>query len=164
MEKLTLTIDSREQRPLDFSFETSTFNVVTEGMPVGDYWASLPDGQEIPLVFERKTLQDLFGTLTTGMKRFKRELERAKEHGVQMVLIIEGSMRDVAKGVPYSTVDGSQILKTVFSLWVRHDLIPVFCNDRMEMARFITETFCAVARCHNSPKKVKEDERKDTAP
>ena len=157
MQKMTLKVDSREQLPLDFSFDTSTFNVITEGMPVGDYWAQLEDGTEIPLVFERKGISDLYGTLTKGMPRFKRELERAKEAGIQMVLIIEGSMRDVAKGIPHSQVDGSQILKTIFSLWIRHDLIPVFCNDRAEMARFITESFSAV---HRSFEKDRKEEAK----
>jgi len=62
-----LTIDSREQKPLEFR-EIVFDKIEVRRVPVGDYWASLDD-KEIPLCFERKPRGDLFGTMTSGHKR-----------------------------------------------------------------------------------------------
>lgn len=149
--KLTLKIDTREQKPLDFS-ETELFTVVKEGLPVGDYWCAWPDGKEMPICFERKSIPDLFGTLTGGIKRFKRELGRAVEFKLAVILIVEGTLSEVLAGIPHSTVKGESILKTVMTLWVKYDLIPVFCPNRSEMKRYILETFEAINRNYSPTK------------
>ena len=103
--RLRLIVDTREQKPLEFEEGDVFDEVVREGVPVADYWAEL-DGIQLPLVFERKAMGDLFGTMTKGYQRFKREIERGKEHKLQIVLLIEGSMRDVAKGYKHSKFEG----------------------------------------------------------
>lgn len=141
---LKLKIDSREQQPL--SFRKGVFGeIVTEGLPFGDYWAE-QNGKEFPVVFERKSVPDLFGTLGKGHKRFKREIERAKDADCKLILIVEASMKDVFEGVKYSSIPGSQILATVFTMYVRYDLTPIFCVGRREAARYIEETFSALGR------------------
>lgn len=141
---MRLKIDTREQLPLEFN--DGIFNeIVREGLPVGDYWLEL-DGKEVPLAFERKGLGDLFGTMTQGYDRFKREMERAKEFGLSLILLIEGSMRQVGKGYQHSQFDGNSMLKKLAMLRVRYDLEYHFFNDRREMARYIEEIFSAVAR------------------
>jgi len=146
---LRLKVDSREQRPLQFKKEVFRGGIISEGLPFGDYWVDLMvDKQwlEIPIVFERKALGDLFGTMTQGYERFKEEMAKAALVQVQLILIIEGSMRDVYKGFKHSQYKGESMIKKLFMLWVRYDLFPVFCNDRREMSRFIEETFSAVER------------------
>ena len=122
--------------------------VVIDGLYAGDYALKL-DGVEVPLWFERKSLGDCFGTLTSGNERFKKELARAKENNITLVLLIEGTMEDVFKGNKHSTVSGDTILKTIFTFWVKHDLYPVFCPNRRSMARFIEETYSSLARNWN---------------
>jgi len=149
---LVLKIDSREQLPLEFKdgvFE----EVKVEGLPVGDYWAEV-DGFEVPLCFERKSLGDLFGTMTKGYKRFKKMVARAHEMGCKVVLVIEGSMKDVFKGYEHSQFDGESMLKKLAMLYVRYDLEYHFFNDRREMARFIEDVFGAVARNYKVKDKV----------
>jgi ERCC4-type nuclease len=142
--RLVLKVDSREQEPL--KFKDGVFDeIVVEGLPVGDYWAEL-DGKELPLCFERKALGDLFGTMTAGYRRFKKELSRAKEFGLRIVLVIEGSMREVEAGYRYSQFPGRAMLKKLAMLYVRYDLEYHFFNDRREMARFIEEVFDACRR------------------
>jgi len=141
---LRLTIDSREQLPLEFR-SNSFDEIITDGLPFGDYWAEL-HGVAIPIAFERKSLADLFGTMTHGYERFKHEMKRAKENNFKLVLLIEESMRTVAKGYEYSKYDGNSMLKKLAMLYVRHDLEYHYFNDRREMARFIEETFNAVKR------------------
>lgn len=144
MAKLVLKIDSREQLPLEFRpgiFE----EIHTEGLPVGDYWAEL-EGVEIPMAFERKAKGDLFGTMTQGYERFKREMDRAKEANLSLVLLIEGSMADIAQGYEHSQYSGESMLKKLAMLRVRYDLEYHFFNSRREMARYIEEIFDAVRR------------------
>ena len=132
--------------PLDFSVGGSVSEVITTGLPIGDYWATWEDGTEMPIAIERKSLIDLAGTLTSGYSRFKREIMRAVENKIKLVLIVEGSISEVLTGSKYSEVEGKSILKTMFTLWLKYDVVPVFVNDREEMKRFILETFESCGR------------------
>jgi len=140
--------DSREQAPL--SFNKDKFDVVTECVPFGDYWCEIPTTEgtytQVPIAFERKGLGDLFGTMGKGYDRFKRELERAKEAKYHLILIIEGSIRDVHKGYEHSSIKGESMLKKLAMLRVRYDLEVLFFEDRRSMARWIEEVFDAVHR------------------
>lgn len=143
---MIVTIDSREQRPLDFEVGGSVSRVVVDGLPFGDYWCAYENGKEMPICFERKTISDAVGTLTNGMERFKKELQRAKENNFKMVFIVEGTLSEMLVGSPHSQVEGKTIVKTMFTLWVKYDLTPVFCPNRSEMKRFMLETWEAVGR------------------
>ena len=143
---MIITIDSREQNPLNFTVGGSVSRVDISGVPFGDYWCSYESGEEMPICFERKSISDLFGTLTSGHERFRRELQKAKDNGFKIILIVEGSISDVLAGASHSTVEGKTILKTMFTMWLKYDLVPVFCNNRAEMKRFILETFEGVGR------------------
>lgn len=146
---MKLLIDSREQRPL--TFKDGVFSSIGfEGLPFGDYWAEI-DGKQIPLAFERKSKEDLFGTLGSGMTRFKNEISRAKENNFTLILVIECSMKEVFDGTRYSTIKGESILKRLASLRVRYDLEYHFFNDRRESARFIEDIFEAVGRNWKRP-------------
>jgi len=136
--------DSREQRPLEF--KPGVFDeIVVEGLPYADYWAEI-DGKQIPLCFERKGFGDLYGTMTAGYPRFKRELELAKENKFSIILLIEGSMREVAGGYHHSKFTGDSMLKKLAMLYVRYGLEYHFFNCRREMSRHIEEVFSAVHR------------------
>ena len=88
---MVIVIDSREQVPLDFTVGGSVSRVETRGVPFGDYWCEFEGGQEMPICWERKSIPDLFGTLTSGMERFKREIARANENNFKMIIAIEGT-------------------------------------------------------------------------
>lgn len=148
---LSLIVDTREQLELEFAVGRVFDEIRHEKLDVGDYGAEI-DGKRLPLVFDRKAIGDLYGTLTHGNARFHREIERAKKTGTLLVLLIEGSLKDVQCGYAYSMVSGDTILKTAFSLWVRHDVVPVFCNDRDECRRFVEETFASFERCWEKEK------------
>ena len=143
---MKIKVDSREQEPLPFVVGGNVSNVSTIGLPFGDYWCELEDGTEIPIVFERKSIQDLYGTLTSGHDRFKRELERAKRVDCQLFLIIEGSLTQVLKGTPYSQVNPDTLTKSVFTFKVKYELQPIFCTSRAEMMRYMIETWEAFGR------------------
>jgi ERCC4-type nuclease len=148
--ELTLIVDSREQLPL--SFPSSTFSVERAGLNVGDYQCRWGE-KMIPIAFERKSLGDLFGTMTNGYERFRKEMERAKDQKIELILLIEKSMREVAKGYEHSRFSGDSMLMKLATLHVKYGLSYHFFNDRFEMTRFITETFKAVNRHYQKEEK-----------
>jgi len=149
---MIILIDTREQSFLDFPFEFIT-GVKREKLIVGDYQAEFQNGYRPPLIFERKSINDLYGTLGNGYKRFKKEIIRAKENNIRLVIVIEGSMLKVSKGIKMSDMSGTLIIKRLFTLWIKHDVCMVFCNSREEMASYIYETYCAIGRLLKKEKK-----------
>jgi ERCC4-type nuclease len=149
---MKIIIDTREQTYLEFPFEFIT-EVKREKLIVGDYQAEFQNGYRPPLIFERKSINDLYGTLGKGYKRFKKEIIRAKENGIRLVIVIEGSIVKVSKGIKMSDMSGESIIKRLFTLWIKHDVYIVFCNSREEMASYIYETYCAIGRLLKKDKK-----------
>lgn len=158
--ELILYRDSREKEPLPFPKEVYDFDEVrTMGLPFGDYSAHL-DGKPIPIVFERKAIGDLYGTLTKGHQRFKREIQRCANAGWQFILIIECPMSEVLKGYKHTRFSGLSCIRQIFTLWLRYDVYPVFCEDREQMSRFIYETFDAARRSYSVVNKEEKGEGK----
>lgn len=142
---MVIVQDSREQLPLDFSGIDGVEKVESIGLPYGDYTA-IVHGKPVPIVFERKGFSDLWGTMTSGYPRFKREIERAKEDSIKLVLIVEGSYSDIWNGFERSEFDGESMLKKLATLYMKYDLEYIFCESRRVMARRIADTFLAVER------------------
>lgn len=149
---LKLICDSREQKCLEF--RAGVFDEIIRGtLNVGDYGAEVGESR-IPIVFERKSLGDLFSTLgSSEYERFRREMHRATESNTKLVLLIEGTMRDVASGYERSTFDGDSMLKKLATLYVKYDLEYHFCCDRRVMSRRIEDTFQAVERLWKKEKR-----------
>ena len=137
--------DTREQVELDFSGIEGVEKVEKLGLAYGDYTA-LIHGKPVLVVFERKGFSDLWGTMTKGHDRFKREMERAKADGVKLILIIEGSYSDVWAGFDRSAFSGQAMLKKLAMLYTKYDLEYIFCESRRVMARRICDTFHAIER------------------
>lgn len=74
--------DTREQTPLKFNCEVEVMK-----LPCGDYAPSKEYYSDV--VVERKSLSDLVGTLTAGKERFYREIEKASEMGLYLVVLVE---------------------------------------------------------------------------
>ena len=144
---MIISIDTREQEPLNITAAVDITEVRHEKLPFGDYGCRLANDEPLcPVFFERKAKGDLWGTLTSGIDRFKRELERVRESKATLYLAIEGSMTDIYAGYSHSQVFGSQIIRTIFTLKVKYGLEPVFCPDRAQMKYYVLETFDALKR------------------
>lgn len=144
--------DTREQKPLEFPYPYVT-GVEKATLKCGDYGCRMEDGYVVPVYFERKGISDLYGTLGKGHKRFKRELLRAEELGIKLIIIVEGSLGAVLKGYKHSTLSGISVIRQLFSFWVRYGVVPVFCKDREEMGFYIYEYFASVGRMKGKRKK-----------
>lgn len=145
---IILTIDSREQSPLLFDGIDGIDKVEVAGLAFGDY-SAIVGGKVLPIVWERKSLNDLFGTLGKGHDRFRRELERAKQANFKIILMIEGTYTDVWNGCEHSQMDGPTILKIMNTMYVKYDLSFIFCESRRVMARQIVDLASAVERSYS---------------
>jgi ERCC4-type nuclease len=141
---IKIIIDTREQKPLQFSCET-----VRKGLSVGDYMAEFADGSLSTVVFERKSINDLFSTLSSGYPRFKREIESSHELRISIIIIVEGSLRRILRGCSHSQRTPISIVYQLFTIRLRHNVETVFCQDRDEMSEYITHYFLAEERNHD---------------
>ena len=143
--KYQLITDSREQENLIFT-KLNIFDYVTDKLDVGDYALRLSNGLLFNKIIERKGLQDLVGTLSAGYKRFKEEINRAKESGINLIIAIEGTRDDVLRGTIYSNREGSEVVKQLNTLYVRYGVEFWYCASREDMAMRISDLFHAVYR------------------
>ena len=152
-------IDTREQKPLAFSHPQIT-EVIRTKLDVGDYAVEFEDGHRPPVVFERKSKGDLWGTLTAGYERFKKELQRAEDSETMVIFILEGSYTKLHQKYRYSKRKPESIIKQIHTLHVKYGLQPVFCTTRDEMAKYITNFYVSLGEGYI--KKLKEDKKKET--
>lgn len=93
----TVIVDTREQRPFDFTpFTKWVGDWVTRTLPTGDYSV---EGMEAILALERKSLADIIGSVTQGRARFLRFCERLAEYRYKAILI-EASYQDIKTPYP----------------------------------------------------------------
>lgn len=105
---IAITVDTREQRPYRFTYFKKEGVAVTKKstLPAGDYMVSredewnpsgLPSLEQLSqrAVVERKSLGDLYGTLTRGRRRFVHELEKLSRYGFAAV-VIESELSQIA--------------------------------------------------------------------
>ena len=130
-----IIVDTREQLPLKFE------NSINKCLNVGDYGAEI-NGVLLPVVFDRKSPPDALGTLVKGHERFKREIARANEQQIKLIMIVECSYTNFVKmqfsGAEHSILSPAILVKIVHSTMLNNNLEIVFCNDRKEMKLYIT--------------------------
>lgn len=95
--KPTILIDTREQRPFNFSrFDNWCAGEQRVALETGDYSVA---GMESVIALERKSLPDLLMTLSHNRSRFIRECERMMDYPHRAILI-EASYEEVKS--PYA--------------------------------------------------------------
>lgn len=135
--KYKIIVDTREQKP----YWKEGSDVIRKKLDTGDYSI---EGYENKIAIERKSLSDLYGSLTSGHKRFARELERSKKLDY-FTILIDGSLTSCAnkefKGSEHTKTKASTIIKILFTLHTKHGINFVFCNGRYESRRYIKALF-----------------------
>lgn len=139
--------DTREQKPLRFKHPYIE-GVKVEKLDVGDYCCEFTDGYRPKIVFDRKAIGDLYGTMGKGYKRFKNCISRSQNTNTTLFIIVEGSLSKVLKGYERSQIKGISIVYKLFTIWVRHGVQTIFCKDRAEMSEFITQFYIACGKEH----------------
>ena len=119
-----IIVDSREQKP--FHFEGHT--LIESKLEYGDY--SLHPNNK--LAIERKSLGDLYGTLSGGRERFEREIQKAKKLEGYIIVIVESTLNNMMyQKQKFGKASGEFIAHNMRQLLRKYDNLQfVFCDDR----------------------------------
>jgi hypothetical protein len=137
-----ILVDSREQSILDFG--NKEINIST--LPVGDYTVK---NDNYNIYIERKSTNDLISTFgPKNFKRFSNELQRAKEMGEYIILLVENDFNTVL-GFDHSPFFSKHTQMT--SVYLFHQIRVLlqkfpnwqiaFCRNRTEMKESILKIF-----------------------
>lgn len=121
-----IIVDTREQKP--FKFEK--YALIESKLEYGDY--SLHP--EKALAVERKSLADLYGTLSGGFERFEREILKAKKMNGYIVVVVESTLNSMLyQKQKFSKASGEFIAHNMRKLLRTYDNLQfVFCDGREE--------------------------------
>ncbi len=89
LSSIKILVDTREQQPLRFSKSLSM------KLDFGDYAVGAPHYDYTYV--DRKSESDFKSTMTTGFKRFTRELERAQQFDAYLFVAVESSIEKIKK-------------------------------------------------------------------
>ncbi len=126
---IKIKVDSREQKPYQFK------DVEVGALNVGDYSIL---GLENHIAIERKELNDLIGSLTTGRERLEKELWRGKALDY-FALVVEASLSDIINHNYRSEMDPKSAIQSLLAFSIRYRLPIWFCENREYGAR-VTES------------------------
>ena len=111
-------------------------------LKTGDYTAELPDGTRLPVLIERKSGDDLLGSISGGHQRFRAEHERMREHvydGWHCCVIVEASLDDLIdqmESPEWTRKASSELLLGCTASWpVQHGVPWYFAGDRAAAER-----------------------------
>lgn len=128
-----ILVDSREQDPLVFN----RFPSRVEGLPVGDYGIEgFSDWANPAFVVERKSIDDLIGSLTQGRKRFMREVEKLRQFRFA-ALVVDGDRSTVELAQYRSTASPLSILSSLDAIAVRCGVHVIWAGDHTGSARIV---------------------------
>jgi len=134
--------DTREQTPLPIR----AYPVEREGLPVGDYSIrGFHDWSNPAFAVERKSLNDLIGSLTFGRERFWKELEKLRQFRFA-ALVIEADRTDIEQHTYRSAATPESVFQSLTAIMVRCNIHVVFCGDADGAARMVESMVRQFAR------------------
>lgn len=131
-----LAIDSREQKPLKFE------NIQTKPIKLafGDY-CFINEPYFSNVFIERKSIQDLWGTMSGGYERFNKEVERAKSQDGYLIVVVDyqfSKAQSYNYNKKYSKATADFIFHRIRELMQSFDNIQfVFSGGRKESVELI---------------------------
>lgn len=140
-----IIVDSREKpkavKSILASFDAEGVSYMVSKLPVGDYM----DYQKPGIVIDRKqNIAEVAKNCTTEHERFRAELERAKQLGTHLVILVEQDRyKDRDKWIrvrsiqdlmlwssPHTTIRGEKVFKVLSSWASKYDIEIQFCDKR----------------------------------
>ena len=153
VERFTVVIDTRKQAPFSFQkiradsdqkFRPLVIPAIVQTLKTGDYSIL---GLEDWVTVERKSHDDLYGTLINGIERFEQELERMRKFA-HAAIVVETDWLGILKAPEFSGVDPKSISRQIISLMLRFPTVHwVTCPDR-RFAEVFTFQFLRKAHKH----------------
>ena len=129
----TILVDTREQLPYSFDGMDVVVPVVVAGLKSGDYSIR---GMEDQIACERKSMDDLFGSVTWGRDRFEREIQRLAELPGFAAVIIEATWPEIMAPLEYrpgwiNQTDPKSVEGTIVAWAIRYPRVSWWpCGDR----------------------------------
>lgn len=148
IEDITILIDSREQRPLEFFYGPADAQkkVRTEiiGLNTGDY--SIKGFEQTEISIERKSLPDILGCIGHDRDRFEREIERLRAFPCRLIAI-EASWDEIQMGQWRSKLTPKQVMGSIQG-WNALGIPFFFHHDRRVLSEYIRNMmFIHARRC-----------------
>ncbi|MFH1738996.1 MAG: ERCC4 domain-containing protein [bacterium] len=144
---LTIIQDTREQDPLSFSprvrVEEGHLDIHPwkDSLPAGDYSIK---GLEDEIIIERKSLGDLFGSMTQGRERFDRELRQFRRFRFA-ALVVESDWPTILAGTYRSKMSVESAIGTLMSYKVKYGVNVLMAHDHQTAARLVEKILCLYA-------------------
>jgi len=139
VDRPTILIDSREQKPLRFS---DAVDVEIATLPTADY--SLR-GYTDHIVIERKSLPDLWTCCGSERDRFEAELARLAAYPLRAV-VIESTIDAVLGTIPRGRVQPVTVVRSTIA-WSQDFAVPfVWTCNPTTAAAWVEYALCRVAR------------------
>lgn len=134
--------DSREQTNQHILkyFERHEIPYTVHKLDVGDYAV---EGNDAVRVERKKNLSELAHNLLSNDKaRFYREIRRAREQGIRLVILCEQGgihgLEDVGKWKPkYGKVTGKSLADAIFRLEIAYSVPVLYCDKRSTGKRIV---------------------------
>lgn len=128
---MIILIDNRERLPLDF--DKYDCQVEYSTLQSADYSIK---GFDSRVGLERKSENDLLGSLTQGRKRFEAELTRLRGYELKAV-ICETSWNRLANGLYQSKMNQFSCIQSILGLSVRYGIQFIMAGNRQDAAYFV---------------------------
>lgn len=131
----SIIVDTREQLPYSFDGMGIVVPTVVHGLPSGDYSIQ---GMEELIAIERKSLDDLYGSVTWGRRRFETEIGRLDELPGFAAVVIEADWRDIVSPLEHrpgwiNQTDPKSVVGTINSWSIRYPRVHwLACGSRRE--------------------------------
>ena len=134
--------DSREQTNQHILkyFERHEIPYTVHKLDVGDYAV---EGNDAIRVERKKNLSELaHNLLSADRARFYREIRRAREQGIRLVILCEQGgvhgLEDVGKWKPkYGKVTGKSLADAIFRLEIAYSVPVLYCDKRSTGKRIV---------------------------
>jgi len=138
----TVICDSREQLPYSFDRmpgrtpdEIIAVPAAVQGLPSGDYSIQ---GMEELIAIERKSLDDAYGSVTWGRRRFEAEIGRLDEMPGFAAVVIEADWREIVSPADHrpgweNQTDPRSVVGTINAWSIRYPRVHwLACGSRRE--------------------------------
>jgi len=149
---ITYLIDSREQKPYSFK----GCDVETIALKTGDYSVKIFDtNYNNEIAIERKSLQDIIGSITQGRERFEKEMIRSLEIP-HFYLIIEGSWDDIYSHNYISQIPPNSVINTILGWQIKYGYHIIIADNHRRAEDFVKRILNLFVKYKTSNPKKKE--------
>jgi len=123
----TIIIDSREQMPWQFS---GAVGMERATLDAGDYSVR---GLTASVAIERKSIDDLVGSITAGRERFMACCDRLSRYDFSAI-VVEAALEDVLAGVYRSRTRPQSVVGTMLAIHADHGIPTIWAGSRSNAA------------------------------